>query len=235
MSSRFKIGRSLIIVLLAGLLFPQQPAHTAVGVEPEETDVDVIPSILEPIPPIDAEPIERPYAPIRPFNACPEDVETLTALIIRDIPGYANRVLQRTVAALPNNESDGRTPYRPSFVLVAGRPSFEPVDLTDYSFTTDPEAGGALSQVFFTTLSRQYAGLQDREVQEYHWLFLTKASDGWRLAFMFSAIDDAPQGAGVILPPRESSEGSVGKALQIWLKDCRAGAIYPLESPSVPE
>lgn len=219
--------------MLIASLFLLRPLYAAVGVDPEDTDIEIVPPITEPIPPVDDEPVERPYAPLRPRTACPEDVEILTALLIRDLPGYANRVLQRTVAALPNNETDGREPYRPSYVLVAGRPEFEPIGLDEYTLTTDPEAGGPLDQVFFTTLSRQYAGLRDRQVQEYHWLFLTRASDGWRLAFMFSAIDDAPTGASVILPPRENSEGSVGQAVQTWLRDCRAGAIYPL-APSEP-
>ena len=170
-----------------------------------------------------------PFAPLRPQTACPTDVETLAALLIRDLPGYTNRVLQRTVAALPNNETDGREAYRPSTVLVAGRAEFEPIDLDDYTFTTESGAGGPISQVFFTTLSRQYAGLRDRQVQEYHWLFLTQAKDGWRLAFIYSAIDDDLT-VGAALPPRENSEGSVGKAVQLWLRDCRAGAIYPLDN-----
>ena len=169
-----------------------------------------------------------PSAPLRPQTACPADVETLTALLIRDLPSYTNRVLQRTVAALPNNETDGREAYRPSTVLIAGRAEFEPIDLDDYTFTTESEAGGPISQVFLTTLSRQYAGLRDRQVQEYHWLFLTQANDGWRLAFIYSAIDDDLT-VGAALPPRENSEGSVGKAVQLWLRDCRAGAIYPID------
>lgn len=169
----------------------------------------------------------RPYAPLRPTTTCPTDIETLTALIIRDIPNYTNRELQRSIAALPGNEVDSRAPYRPSHVLIAGRPELEPLDLRDYAFTTDPEAGGVLTQLFFTTLSRQYSGLRSNEVQEYHWLFLTQASDGWRLAFMFSTIDDAAS-IRAALPPRPSSEGTVGKAVQLWLRDCRAGSIYPL-------
>ncbi|MGB3292430.1 MAG: hypothetical protein WBB01_05455 [Phormidesmis sp.] len=174
----------------------------------------------------EAEP--RPYSPLRPPNTCPTDIGTLTAMLIRDLPNYTNRVIQRTVAALPNNEVDGRAPYRPAYVLIAGRLELEPLDLNEYTFTTSPEAGGPLSQVFFTTLSRQYFGLRVDEVQQYHWLFLTEASDGWRLALMFSAIDDV-QTARSLLPPRESSESSVGQAVQLWLRDCRAGAIYPLE------
>ena len=171
----------------------------------------------------------RPYRPLRPQTTCPEEVETLTALLLRDIPNYTNRVLQRTVAALPDNEVDGRAPYRPSYVLIAGRPELEPLDLNDYTYTTSPDAGGPLTQIFFTTLSRQYSGLRDKQVQEYHWLFLTQADDGWRLALMFSAIDDVGSMRSP-LPPRENSRGSVGQAVQLWLRDCRAGAIYPLEA-----
>lgn len=170
----------------------------------------------------------RPYMPLRPQTTCPAEVEPLTALLLRDIPNYTNRVLQRTVAALPGNEADGRAPYRPSYVLIAGRPELEPLDLNDYMYTTSPDAGGPITQIFFTTLSRQYSGLRDKQVQEYHWLFLTQANDGWRLALMFSAVDDVGNVRSP-LPPRENSHGSVGQAVQLWLRDCRAGAIYPLE------
>lgn len=177
----------------------------------------------------------RPYAPLRSPTTCPKDAETLTAILLRDIPNYTNRVLQRTVAALPNNDVDGRAPYRPSYVLVAGQQDLAPLDLNDYAFTTSPEAGGPLTQVFFTTLSRQYSGrypgLRSNEVQEHHWLFLTEATDGWRLAFMFSALDDV-ETARSPLPPRESSRSSVGQAVELWLRDCRAGAIFPLAAES---
>jgi hypothetical protein len=228
----------------------------------------------------------RPYAPLRSHNACPTDAETLSAALIRDIPGYTNRVMQRTVAVLrdgvreasqreafqgnreasPENRPDDnlqednlqednlqednlqednlqednlqednlqpealtRSAYRPSYVLVAGSLDLAPLDLSEYTFTTAPESGGPLTQVFFTTLSRQYSGLRFDEVQEYHWLFLAPAEDGWWLAFMFSSIDDADT-ARAPLPPRENSRGSVGQAVQLWLRDCRAGTIEPLE------
>ncbi len=193
-------------------------------------------------------PIQRPYAPLRPYTACPTDIETLMALLIRDIPSYTNRVLQRSVAVLPRDQSAARRvesgsmrePYRPSSVLIAGRLELEPLDLNDYVLTTSPTSGGQITQAFFTTLSRQYSGqyssqplglnrLSIQEVQEYHWLLLTPASDGWRLVLMFSAIDNL-KSPRPLLPPRENSQGSVGQAIQIWLRDCRAGAIYPLDS-----
>lgn len=178
----------------------------------------------------------RPYAPLRQPVSCPSNIATLTNMMIRDIPGYTNRVLQRTAAVLPHTEADElraaageymRNPYRPSHVLIAGNVNLTPLDLGEYAFTTDPEAGGALSQIFFTTLSRQYSGLQTKEVQEYHWLFLTEATDGWRLAFMFSQIDGSRL-ADTLTPPVESSRSSVGQAVQLWLRDCRASAVPPL-------
>lgn len=182
-------------------------------------------------------PEPRPYAPLRIPTNCPDDTATLTELMIRDLPSYINRVLQRTVAVLPWTEADElrvaegefvRSPYRPSHVLIAGNLEQEPLDLNDYAFTTDPEAGGPLEQVFFTTLSRQYSGLRFEQVQEYHWLFLTQTTAGWRLAFMFSQLDDVTDVRGP-LPPRENSLGTVGQAVRIWLRDCRAGAIERLE------
>lgn len=186
-------------------------------------------------PPADNDAIEEDSERyLRSPNPCPSNIEPLTAALIRDIPNYTNRVLQRTVAVLPNSNPDSlpdsiaRAPYRPSYVLIAGRPELEPLDLSNYALTTDPDAGGPLTQVFFTTLSRQYSGLRVNEVQEYHWLFLAKVPDGWWLAFMFSAIDDADTGRSP-LPPRENSEGSVGQAVQLWLRDCRAGVIKRLD------
>ncbi|MBE9059462.1 hypothetical protein [cf. Phormidesmis sp. LEGE 11477] len=180
-----------------------------------------------------------PSVPIRQTIQCPSEIEPLAELLIRDIPGYTNRVLQRTVAVLPWTEADVlrlqeseeivREPYRPSRVLVAGKLNLEPLDLSEYAFTTSPTTGGEVTQLFFTTLSRQYVDLQADETQEYHWVFLTQTTDGWRLAFMFSAIDDLPI-VQIPTPPRESSESSVGQAIQLWLRDCRAGAIEPPSS-----
>lgn len=172
--------------------------------------------------------------PIRQTIQCPTEIAPLAELLIRDITDYTNRVLQRTVAVLPWTDADVlrslesdeivREPYRPSRVLFAGRINLEPLDLKQYAFTTSPETGANVTQLFFTTLSRQYDGLQVSESQEYHWVFLTQTVDGWRLAFMFSAIDSLPV-AQIQTPPRESSEGSVGQAVQLWLRDCRAGVI----------
>lgn len=204
---------------------------------------------------VDEEAEPRPYNPIRPPMACPADVETLTTLMIRDIPNYTNRVLQRTSAVLQWTEADElrlaagelvRQAYQPSHVLIAGQVNLEPLDLAEYTYTTSPEAGGPIEQVFFTTRSRQYSqqsfgsvgrdpgsdssrningDISAEDVEEFHWAFLTQTTGGWRLAFMFSSVDDVDN-RRTALPPRENSQGSVGQAVQLWLRDCRAGAIY---------
>lgn len=157
--------------------------------------------------------------------SCPADLETLTSLLLRDLPGYANRVIQQTRRV-------NRTVTSSSYVLLAGRPEFEPLTLGPGEYTP-PNAGvnpEPPQQLFFTTLERQYLSGKASEIQLYHWLFLSRTSDGWRLAIMFSQIgSSAPNRPPT--PPRESSKGIVGQAVSLWLRDCRAGAIRaPRES-----
>jgi hypothetical protein len=151
---------------------------------------------------------------------CPADVETLTSLLIRDLPSYTNRVIQRSRRL-------NRTVDSFSYVLVAGKAEFTPLTLGPGQYTsasaTDLEPP---QQVFFTTLERQYQSGKAFEFQLYHWLFLTQTSSGWRVAMMFSRIGSSRQGRPPT-PPRESSKGSVGQAVTTWLRDCRAGVIRP--------
>ncbi|MEM7797371.1 MAG: hypothetical protein AAF579_23310, partial [Cyanobacteria bacterium P01_C01_bin.118] len=77
-------------------------------------------------------------------------------------------------------------------------------------------------QVFFTTLERQYSGLEATSLNHFHWLFLAPSDEGWEMVFMFSAVE----AAGVQVPPRDSSQGSVGQAVRTWLRDCRANAVF---------
>ncbi|MFB2979419.1 hypothetical protein [Microseira sp. BLCC-F43] len=156
----------------------------------------------------------------RPIE-CPADVETLIALLLRDLPSYANRVTQRA-----RRRSRSVEVY--SYVILAGRPEFEPLTLGPGEYTqAAPDSNSEdLRQVFLTTLERQYVGNKPVLLQQYHWLFLTKTDSGWLLAMMFSQTglypDERPPTA-----PRESSQGVIGQAIQIWLRDCRAGVIRP--------
>ncbi len=152
-------------------------------------------------------------------KTCPADVETLTALLIRDLPSYANRVIQRS-------RNLHRTVDNFSYVLVAGNPEFEPLTLGPGQYTSAASTADLAppQQVFLTTLERAYRGGRALESQHYHWLFLTQTPDGWRLVMMFSRIGSSSQGRPPT-PPRESSNGVIGQAVSTWLRDCRAGTI----------
>ncbi|MEO1590484.1 MAG: hypothetical protein AAFU71_04230 [Cyanobacteria bacterium J06632_22] len=180
---------------------------------------DAVPSVDE----LDAPRVLR--GPLRDSIACPTNLADLTPLLIRDLPTYANRVLQRSLGEVPAVTADpSLSQYRPSYVLLAGQSEAAPLDITDRIYTTDSAVGDSLEQLFFTTLERTYNQTAFTEIVHYHWLFLAPVEDGWRLVSMFSAID-ARDSARPILPPQESSNGSVGRGVTLWLRDCRAGAI----------
>ncbi|MGV0023757.1 hypothetical protein [Phormidesmis priestleyi] len=158
--------------------------------------------------------------PILSKKACPAQVEPLIALLIRDLPGYANRVTTRSTkrSAIASMNS----------VITAGRPEFAPLPLKPGA---DPPPDSDLQQVFLTTLERQNTAGKRFDFQQHHWLFLAKTTSGWRLALMFTRTRSPSDIASrspigePITPPRESSQGIIGQAVQIWLRDCNAGAI----------
>lgn len=152
-------------------------------------------------------------------HTCPAEVEPLIGLMLRDLPGYANRVIVRSrtrYAAISALDS----------IITAGRPEFVPLPLTSGISSTipSPQNSSDLRQVFITTLERQNTAGRAIELQQFHWLFLTKTESGWRLALMFTRTRSAPVGQ-VITPPRESSQGTIGQAVQTWLRDCNAGSV----------
>ncbi|BAU10415.1 hypothetical protein LEP3755_08990 [Leptolyngbya sp. NIES-3755] len=155
---------------------------------------------LFPIPPVQAARI-----------ACPKEVEPLVQALLPDLPGYANRVSVRSrlgTIRLPRNS-----------VLLAGRPEFQPLPLNS-NRPNDP----TLKQAFITTLEREIVSGKAIDIQQFHWLFLTQTSEGWQLALMFTRIGtttpDQP-----ITPPRDSRDGAIGQAIQLWLRDCNAQGI----------
>lgn len=162
-------------------------------------------------------------SPLRPPMTCPQDVEVLTAGLLRDLPGYANRVARRTLGTIDEGSNFGT-------VLLAGRAEFEPIPLDTLAFDTSEAARDEVQQVFFTTLERRYSGTEAIEFELYHWLFLVPAEEGWRLVFMFSRATVDETDLRPPTPRQESSDGIVGQAVQLWLRDCRAGAVYPIEA-----
>ena len=176
---------------------------------------------------------QRPPSSFIPKRyACPSQVEPLIALMLRDLPGYANRAISRSTRGL-NLGGLG------SSVLLAGRPEFEPLPLSSDLPSSPPDPN--LHQVFITTLERQTigAGGNSKEtvgktvrLQEFHWLFLAQAQNGWILALMFTRTGTYPT-TQPPTPPRESSQGAIGQAIRTWLRDCNAGVIRPIKSDNL--
>ena len=146
-------------------------------------------------------------------KSCPQDVENLTSLMLKDLANYGNRIIQRT------QDSHRREGFD-SYVVFAGKSEFEPLNLPQ--FTYNPVKKNNTEQIFFTTSERQYIdNTRQIETQNYHWLFLTLTPSGWRMVTMFSRFSPPTQ-KNLPTPPIESSKGIIGQAVNLWLRDCRA-------------
>ena len=219
------VTRLTIGCLCLGGLFPQP--------------VGAIAASTDPIPPPESLPAPTPAAPLRPASNCPDELTALTAGLVRDLSSYANRVAYR-------NFGKFRGIQRPSTIILVSQPDFEPLAIESRSYTATPVAEDGVDQVFLTTLERQYNRQEAIELQHFHWVFLTQAESGWYLAFMLSSLGAYPPvqplSDPVVLtappdltvqpptPPRDSSNGLLAEAIRLWLRDCRAGAVYPVES-----
>lgn len=146
---------------------------------------------------------------------CPANIQELTSLLLTDLPGYSNRVIQRTQDL---NKSAGVRNY----IITASEAEFEPLGLPRLQYdkidNQDPK------QVFFTVLERQYINDKIVDLQTYHWLFLTQTDSGWRTVMMFSRFGDFAANMPPT-PPRETTNGIIGQGVKLWLKDCRAGTV----------
>ena len=159
-------------------------------------------------------PLTTPTAKSRSCQA--QDIKTLTTGLLQALPGYANRVSQR--ARRLSRSSDVY-----SYVILAGRPEFEPLTLGPGAYTSKSQLTDSqpVQQVFFTTLERQYTKGKAIELQQFNWVFLTKSQSGWRLATMFSQIGGYPAQKPPT-PPKDSSNGIIAQAINAWLRDCQA-------------
>jgi len=149
-------------------------------------------------------------------SSCPKPIKPLTESLLSDLPGYANRVLQRT--KLPSRTQDNST-----YFILAGKPEFNPLTENiqgDYTPAVPEAETPQVEQVFFTTLERQYGQKTVHSVENYHWLFLTKTPQGWRMVFLYSRFG-LPDKTHPPTPIQETSNGIIGKAIQLWLRDCR--------------
>lgn len=154
-------------------------------------------------------------------NSCSQELELLTNSLLRDLPNYSNRIIQRT-------QNMSRDAGISTFILTAGRGEFEPLDLPQIPYSNSTVE--STRQIFFTTLERQYItdsrnseSPQTRKLERetYHWLFLTPTTQGWRMVAMYSRFGSSGQN-NLPTPAQDSSKGIIGQAIQLWLKDCRA-------------
>jgi|GEM_PF-607226 len=159
----------------------------------------------------------------------PENLEVLTTEMLQVLPGYANRASQR--GRRLNKRGDVY-----SYMVVAGRPEFIPLPLNPSGISEVGKSAtdNNVEQVFFTTLERQYTTGKPIELQQFHWLFLTKTNSGWRKVRMFSQTGYAPGSNKIPTPPRDSSDGKVGQAVDAWLRDCRARSVVNNVSSPTP-
>lgn len=148
--------------------------------------------------------------------SCPSNLRQLTSLLLKDLPDYSNRVIQRTQRA---NRAAGIRNY----IITASQEEFEPLNLPRIQY--NPIEHQEPEQVFFTVLERQYNNKEIVDIQTYHWLFLTQTRDGWRMVMMFSSFGNSRPDNNPPAPPRESTDGIIGQGVQLWLRDCRAGTV----------
>lgn len=149
---------------------------------------------------------------------CPNNLPELTALLLKDLPAYSNRIIQRTQNL---NQAAGIQNY----IITANKAEFEPLTLPRLQYDDqDTQNGQDPEQVFFTVLERQYIQGKIVEIQTYHWLFLTQTNSGWRTVMLFSRLGNVDNNQPPA-PPRETSNGIIGRGVQLWLRDCRANAV----------
>ena len=154
--------------------------------------------------------IALPIAPAFARSICPEEIGSISALLVRDLPSYANRAIIRGRSRSEMAEL--------TQVVVASQPELEPIEVP--SLKPDPN----LHQVFLTTLERQASAQKIYEFQQYHWIFLVKTQSGWRLVKTFSRTSRYPKGDW-ITGIQDSTQGAIAQGIKTWLRDCAAGSI----------
>ena len=150
-----------------------------------------------------------------PQSSCPVKLDSLANLLARDLPSYANRLIQ---------QSRRRNDPLYSSLVTASVPELQPLPAISREYPPNfPQA--APQQIFITTLENQYTGSRSTQLQQFHWLFLSQTQQGWRLANIYTRTGGFPVANNLITPPIESSKTIVGKAVAIWLNDCYLGKI----------
>ncbi|WP_448574216.1 hypothetical protein, partial [Trichothermofontia sp.] len=119
-------------------------------------------------------------------TACPWELETLADRLAQDLPAYANRVSQRS-RLVPD--------IQPSTMIIASRPELEPLPLGGIRGGSTLSPSPAIAppqQIFLTTLSRSSSLGQSVNLQQFHWLLLSRNDQGWWLVMSFSRTGGHP-------------------------------------------
>jgi hypothetical protein len=148
-------------------------------------------------------------------RTCPAKLTDLSNALVRDIPSYTNRLIQRRRS---------RTDRVYSSIVTASMPEFQPIETISHEYPPRfPQTVPA--QVFISTLERQYTGLGSIPLQQFHWLFIANTRMGWRLVNIYSRTSGSPRENNLITPSIESSKTAIGEAIRIWLNDCYLGKV----------
>jgi hypothetical protein len=148
-------------------------------------------------------------------NTCPVKLADLTNVLVRDLPSYTNRLIQ---------QRRSRKDRVYSSIVTASMPELKSIETISREYPPHfPQT--APTQVFISTLERQYTGIESTQLQQFHWLFLAQTHMGWRLVNIYSRISSFPLNNTAITPPIESSNTVVGEAIGIWLNDCYQGKV----------
>lgn len=206
------IAQSHLLLLFIGLVGFPSLVNAASDIPPDA-------------PSVPSNPEEGIY--LRPSEPCPGELETVVTGLLRDLPTYGNLVAGRTVGRIPPPE----WPF--GSVLLVSQPEYKPIDLSSRTFGNLDSLDPDTQQVFFTTLERQYVREESVLLQHYHWLFLTPSDRGWQMVFMYSSVGPYPANRPASrppTPPQDSTDGIIGQAVRLWLRDCRARSVYPVGS-----
>lgn len=151
--------------------------------------------------------------PIRSLTTCPTEIGPLVSALLRDLPGYINRI---------SHQQGGSQSHR--YAIAASQADLAPLPITYSGPLNSPDS--QLHQIFFTVLERQYETQRREDVQHHHWLILAYSpSTGWQLATLYSRYSPYPSNNQAPSTLQETSQEVTGRAIRRWLTDCKAGTI----------
>lgn len=145
--------------------------------------------------------------PTDAFQGCFVTVDPIISPLIQALPGYTNRVLQRSPEVGLGEKS--------SYMILA-----QSLTQAPFSLKTELVDKENLSSVYIMTLERRYRNQIAINVKRYHWLFLDHTTNGWEVVKLFSQSDSYP-GYKLFPEPMDTTKGAMAEAIRLWLRDCQ--------------